>query len=257
MTGSMSDFLELKMLDHILRTTAYTPPATVYLALYTVDPADDDTGTEVTGGAYARQTIAFNAAATRATENTSLVTYPTATADWGTVSHWGLRSAITAGDLLFHGDFTASKLVSTDDVAKVNAGDIDVSFNANGVATDTSHSWLNLVLRNTAYTSPAAHFLALYTAAAGDADGGTEVTGGSYARQSIAFDAPSAGATQNSALVTFPTATADWGTVAAHGVRTLSTAGVLLFHGNVDTSKAVETDDTAKWPAGALNITAA
>ena len=80
-------------------------------------------------------------------------------------------------------------------------------------STYLAQALLNHVFRNTAYTQPTTVYVALYTAAPTDAGGGTEVTGGSYARQSAAFSAPSGNQISNSAQVTFPEATANWGTV--------------------------------------------
>jgi len=127
MAGSMSNFLELEILDHSLGTASWTMPATVYLALYTANPTDADTGTEVTGGSYARETVAFDVAAAGATANTSIVTFTTATASWGTVSHWGIRDALTVGNLLWHGDFTTPKAIGSGDTAQVNAGELDIT----------------------------------------------------------------------------------------------------------------------------------
>ena len=90
MAGSMTNYSEAALIDHLLRNTAYTSVATVYLALFTDDPTDAATGTEVTGGSYARESIAFDAAASRTLDNTSDVTFTTATASWGTVTHWGI-----------------------------------------------------------------------------------------------------------------------------------------------------------------------
>jgi hypothetical protein len=84
--SAMSDYLELKVLDHVLGTTAYTMPTTVYVGLSTGSFADDNSGTELTGGSYARQSIAFDAAASGTTDNTAAVDFPVATASWGTVS---------------------------------------------------------------------------------------------------------------------------------------------------------------------------
>ncbi len=125
--AEISDFLENELIDHILRNLAYTSPTTVFLALYTTDPTDADSGTEVTGGSYARQSVAFGAATDGATDNSADVTFPTATANWGTVTHVALRDAVTAGNMLFHSPLTASKVVNNGDTFKVNAGDLDVS----------------------------------------------------------------------------------------------------------------------------------
>lgn len=122
-----SDYTENKLLDHLLGVAAFTSPATVYVALYTTDPTDADAGVEVSGGGYARQAVTFSAAAAGATSNAAKVTFPTATASWGTLSHWGIRDAATAGNLLVHGAFTTAKVIDTDDTFEIAAGDLDVT----------------------------------------------------------------------------------------------------------------------------------
>lgn len=77
---------------------------TVYLALYTSNPTGADTGTEVSGGAYARQAITFGVPALdtgkETIKNSAAVQFPVATADWGTVTHIGIRTAATGGTLV-------------------------------------------------------------------------------------------------------------------------------------------------------------
>ena len=111
--SAMSDYLENKILDHVLANTTYVSPTTVYIGLSTGSFADDNSGTELTGNGYARQAMAFDAAVSGATDNTSNVDFPAATASWGTVSHYGLFDASTGGNLLIHGAFTASKAIGT------------------------------------------------------------------------------------------------------------------------------------------------
>lgn len=125
--SDLSNDLETKLINQVLRNTAYTRPTTVYAALYTTDPTDADSGTEVTGGSYARQSVAFNAPSDGATDNSADVTFPTATAAWGTITHVGLRDAVSGGNLLFHSALTASKVVGNGDTFKFNAGDLDAS----------------------------------------------------------------------------------------------------------------------------------
>ena len=96
-----------------------------------------------------------------------------------------------------------------------------------------------------------------YTSDPTDADSGTEVSGGSYARTSATFDAPSNGVTQNSADVTFPTATDSWGTVSHIGIHDASTGGNLLFHTPLDTSKTIDSGDIFKIESGNLSVTLA
>ena len=124
--AEISNFLENELIDHILRNAAYTSPTTVYVALYTSDPTDADSGTEVSGGSYARQSVAFSAPSNGATSNSSDITFPTATANWGTITHVALRDAVTTGNMLFHSPLTASKIVNDGDTFKINATDLDV-----------------------------------------------------------------------------------------------------------------------------------
>jgi hypothetical protein len=116
---------------------------------------------------------------------------------------------------------------------------------------------INATLRNTTYTSVATIYVALYTTDPTDADIGTEVTGGSYARTSVTFAAPSNGVSLSSADVTFPTCTAGWGTVTHIGLRDASTAGNLLYHTPLDTSKTIDTGDIFKITTGNLSVTLA
>lgn len=110
-------------------------------------------------------------------------------------------------------------------------------------------------------TTPVTNLFALlFTAAPTDAGGGTEVTGGSYARvQTVGkWGAPSSGSPSNvanNAAVTFPTASASWGTVVAVGLSTASSAGTLVAWGDLTVSKAVGSGDTASFAIGALVVT--
>ena len=125
--SAMSDYLENKVLDHVLGTTAYTMPTTVYVGLATASFGDDNSGTELSGGAYARQSIAFDAAASGTTDNTAAVDFPVATANWGTISNYGLFDASSGGNLLIHGAFTSSKVIASGDILKVASGSLTIS----------------------------------------------------------------------------------------------------------------------------------
>ena len=114
---------------------------------------------------------------------------------------------------------------------------------------------LSAVLRNVSYTSPATVYAALFTVAPTPSTAGTEVSGGSYARVAVTFGAPALGVTSNSAPVAFPTATADWGTVAAVAIMDALSGGNLLYFGALTTPKAVDNGDTASFAAAALSLT--
>lgn len=111
----------------------------------------------------------------------------------------------------------------------------------------------NHVLRNVAYPSPTSVYVALYTVAPTATTGGTEVSGGSYARQLLTSTVPSSGNTSNSTLLTWPQATALWGTVVAVGIVDALTAGNILYFGPLTTPKTVGTDDTFTLPISALS----
>lgn len=131
--AALSDFLEAALLNHVFRTTAYTQPTNVHVALFTAAPSDTGGGTEVSGGAYARVQVAradaqWNApGAAGLIDNVNAITFPTATASWGTVTHVGIFDAATAGNLLMHGALTASKTVASGDTFSFAAGALDIT----------------------------------------------------------------------------------------------------------------------------------
>lgn len=125
--SAMSDYLENEILDHILGTGAYTAPSTVYIGLSTASFSDDNSGTELSGSGYARQSATFNAAASGTADNSAAIEFPAATGSWGTVSHFGVFDAASAGNLLIHGAFTTAKTIETGDILKISAGDLDIS----------------------------------------------------------------------------------------------------------------------------------
>ena len=124
--SAFSNYLENKILLHVLDNDSYTSPTTVYLGLHTADPTDAGTGTEVSGGSYARQSVAFTVTNNEAT-NTSAIEFPTATGSWGTVGWVGVWDDVSGGNLLFHGQLATSKTIASGDVFRVPAGDLDIS----------------------------------------------------------------------------------------------------------------------------------
>jgi len=125
--ANFSNYLENALINATLRSTSYTSPTTCYLALYTSDPTDADTGTEVSGGSYARTAVTFGAPSNGVATSNADVTFPTCTSTWGTVTHVGVRDALTSGNLLYHAALTTSKTVSSGDVFKVTSGNLSVT----------------------------------------------------------------------------------------------------------------------------------
>ena len=119
---------------------------------------------------------------------------------------------------------------------------------------------LDEVLGGVAFAAPATVYVALYTVAPTDAGGGTEVTGGAYARAAVTnnatnWPAASGGAKSNGTAIAFPTATASWGTVVAFGILDASTAGNLLYWGDLAVSKAIASADSASFAIGEIDVT--
>jgi hypothetical protein len=125
--AEFSNYLENALINAVLRNTTYTSPATVYVSLYTSDPTDADSGTEVSGGSYARTAVTFGAPSNGVSTNSADVTFPTCTASWGTVSHIGIHDASTSGNLLFHTPLDTSKTIDSGDIFKITSGNLSVT----------------------------------------------------------------------------------------------------------------------------------
>lgn len=127
--AAMSDWLENEVGNHFLRGQAATAIATVYIALFLSDPTDANTGTEVTGGSYARIPVVFDVPSPAGVFANQLATFVEATASWGLVTHMGLMRTLTAtaDDLMYHGALTTSKTINSGDTARFVAGDLVVT----------------------------------------------------------------------------------------------------------------------------------
>jgi hypothetical protein len=125
--AEMSNYLENALINATLRNTAYTSPTTVYVGLYTSDPGDGNTGTEVSGGSYARVSVSFGAPSNGVSTNSASVTFPTATGTWGTVTHIGILDALTSGNLLYHTALDSSKSIASGDVFTISTGNLSVT----------------------------------------------------------------------------------------------------------------------------------
>lgn len=133
MASGISNYLAGKYLNRTFGATAYSDPTTLYIALYTAAPSDSAAGTEVSGGSYARQSVACNttnwpaASSGTITLSGATVTFPTASANWGTVTDMSFMDASTVGNLMYWGDLTASQVINNGNTAQFNASAISVS----------------------------------------------------------------------------------------------------------------------------------
>lgn len=270
--GSLSDYAENKLLDHVFNT-AYTPAATIYLALCTSDPTDAGTGASMNevadSNGYARKAITFAAAATRAIAQTGTVTFDAVTGGgYGPVTYWAVVDSGThgAGNMLAHGALSTPKTLVAGNTPSVASGQVTVSFSAGEISDYLAVKLLDLMFRNTAYSKPET-WIALATAAILDSDDGasmTEVSGTSYARVQVninggsspTWDLASGGALSNTHAITFPTAGGSWGTVTSVAIMDSTTedGGNVLWYDNAMTDQAVASGDTVTFAIGALDV---
>lgn len=142
--SAMSDFLENKLIDQLFRGQSAPTTSTLYVGLLTSAPSDTGGGTEVSGGSYARVSVSSSlanwagtqsAGSTTAssgtggqTSNNAAITFPTPTAGWGTVTHFGIYDASTSGNLLFYGALTISKTINEADTVTFPAASLSITF---------------------------------------------------------------------------------------------------------------------------------
>jgi hypothetical protein len=133
-----SNYLENKVLDHVLKNTAFSQPSSLYLALFITNGTTQQTSDRLEAGtltdevstsgtAYARKTVAFSAASSGTAATSGTVTFDAATASFGTVTHVAVMDAITAGNVLFYGTVTTSKTIDSGDTFKVSSGNLTIS----------------------------------------------------------------------------------------------------------------------------------
>jgi len=125
----MSDYTEVAFLNAFFRNTAYTPAATVYLAMFTTATTDAGGGTEVSDSAYARQATTFAAPASPGgtMANSATVTYPAIADSQITVTDWAIYDAATAGNQLAHGTLSAPKTLAVTDILSFTTGQIVIT----------------------------------------------------------------------------------------------------------------------------------
>lgn len=270
--GSLSNYAENALVEHIFTEAAYSPSATLYLALCTGDPGEAGTGASMSEVAnsnnYSRKAIAFSAASSRRVTQNGAVAFDQASGSWGTVSHWAIVTSAThgAGNMLAYGAFAASKAIVSGNTPSVADTEVYVEITAStGLSNYAANGFLDRMFRNQAFTV-SANYLGLWTATLADASTGAtanEVSGGNYSRVEVNEaggsnpnweSAGTSNATQNEDAVTFPTASASWGTVVAVGCCDASTNGNMLWYGNDVVDQAVGNGDTVSFAAGAIDF---
>lgn len=123
---SFSNTYETNVLTWALTNSAVTRPTAWYVGLFTSDPTDAGTGTEVSGGSYARTAVTMTVSGDTAS-NSGAVEFAAATASWGTVTHLAVFDASTGGNIIAHGALTVSKAIGSGDIFRIADGDLDIT----------------------------------------------------------------------------------------------------------------------------------
>jgi len=127
-----SNYLENKILDHVLRVASFTQPSGLWLALFTGNPGESGSfANEIatSGSAYARQTITFASASGGVSANDATVTFPVATSSWGTITHVAIVDNATrgSGNVLYYSAVTVAKTIGTSDQFQITTGNLTIS----------------------------------------------------------------------------------------------------------------------------------
>lgn len=269
--GSLTNYAEIALLKHFTKETAYSPAATLYLALCTADPTDAATGasmSEVANSAsYARIAIAFGAAASRRITQNATSTFAAASGSWGTISHWAIVDSATygAGNALAYGALGASKTVISGNTPSVASGEVYIEITAgNGLTNYFANGFLDRMFRNQAFTI-AATYAALSTTTPTDAGGNiTEPSGNNYARPVInvqggaspAWGAVGSSTVNNANAVAFNVPSGSWGAITYIVVYDAITTGNAMGFAST-TSQTPGSGDSVSLAVNGLTITMA
>lgn len=264
MAGKLSAYARQKLLDHFFKTASFTVPTNIYVALSYADPLDDGSGIdEPTTASYARtQCNTWDAAASASnvtrSANTSAVTFPAATANYAAdVTHYALFDASVGGNMLAYGSFSSPVTILNTETPEFDAGDFDIAFS--GAFSDAIHEDLmDHLLKTTSMSQPANIYVALSTANPGAAGASiAEPSGGAYARQQCnTWDAAASSAgtsnVTNTNALTYPTATANWGTITWTALYSASSGGTFYGRAQMIPSQTVDDGEIITIPADAL-----
>jgi len=259
--GALSDYAANSILDHLLMNSPYSQPGTLYVALCKADPTDSGTGStleEPTTGGYSRKAATFSVASLRASANATGIIFNTASATWGTLTHFAVTDHLTTGNVIAYGALERFRVVGTGGIPKFGAGDLDISVDSGAVSTECANSILDTLLNNTPMTQPTALYLAFAASGIDDDDTGStivEPTTGGYARTSADYwEVASSGASANDGIIISNLATATMGTLTHFALCTALVTGTALFHGSFVTPRVVTEGGYVHIPDGALSL---
>ena len=259
---SLTNYAEDLFLMHIF-VSAQTAPSAWYLAFHKADPTEFGTGTECSGGGYARTAITFAAASGRTITQTGDVDFPSASGSWGTITHYSIWDAQTVGNMLAYGALSTSKSVTTGNQPTVADGQVVITVNSGGCSTYLATIMLDWLFRNQAYSKPNT-YLALCTVTVVDADTGSTITEPTvssttnYDRVEVTdWENVSSGGINitNDFDIVFGPPLDAWGNIIDLAIADAATVGNLLIYSNAAFDEFPDNGDVVQFAAGALDIT--
>jgi len=255
--GTISDYMEIKWLDHVFENGAFTVPTNIYVSLSTADPTDSGGSiAEPSGNNYERKVMnTWNTASARAITNNGVITFNTASGAWGNLTHYAIFDAITGGNMLAHGSLSVAKDVVDGNTPSIADAEIEVSVTTGGFSTYLSDEMLDHTFKVGSYAQPTI-YVALSTTVPTDTGNVTEPDPpNNYARKAHAvWDAAAAGATENTGVITFNTPSGSWGTCVYIAIYDAATTGNYLARGDI-TDQEPSTNDTIRFSDGTLDVT--
>lgn len=257
--GSLSNYVENKVLDHVLKTTVWIQSENLYVGLSTSDPLDDGSGiSEPSDEAYARiQHDVWDVAVSRATENTGTISFDEAASSWGTITHFFITDDETSGNIIAHGALTTPKEINAGISASFQDGVLNVSFKTGGISTYLANAVLDHIFLNTEYTPATNIYVALsQNNPIDDGSGLNEPDDStSYIRiQHNSFVDAVDGTSVNISTITYSRAAENWGTITHFALFDTLTSGNLLFYGTINTPPNIVQGNRASFGDGSLNI---
>jgi hypothetical protein len=125
---SLTNSFETSVLTWLLTASSPSParPTEWHLGLFTAAPGEAGGGTELSGSGYTREAVTFTVSGNTAS-NDAAIEFPTATGNWGTITHVAVFDASTSGNMIAYASLTASKAIDTGDVLRVPTGDLDIT----------------------------------------------------------------------------------------------------------------------------------
>jgi hypothetical protein len=125
--SGMSNYLANAIINTTLRNVPFLPPSSVYLALFTSDPTDNNIGGEINAPSYTRQQFLLNAPVNGVSTNVASIVFNAATTNWGLINYIGVYDALTGGNLLYSDVLNPSQVINANEIFRIYPNDLTIT----------------------------------------------------------------------------------------------------------------------------------